>query len=172
MATYKSHDPRLRLTKQFGGALLKKSNAKTARPVSVKHGMHVVLKSSQASGGWSFRRIENSKKIQSILYSQAQKYGVRIQEVAKSSDHLQLIVKIKNREAFNAFMRAISGMIAMAVTGAAKTRALKTKFWDYRPWTRIVEILKKYSLVADESIQQFLISINIISQAPEALSSA
>jgi REP element-mobilizing transposase RayT len=159
IAIYKSQDPRLR--KQFGGALLKRSNAKKARPISTKHAMHVVLHSNQAKGAWSFRHHKNWKRISEILSVQARRYGVQLREVVNGGDHLQLILKIKNRELFNSFVRAISGIIAMTVTGAAKTRALKEKFWDFRPWSRVVALIRKYSVQADETVQKYLVEAKI-----------
>ncbi|WP_413559721.1 hypothetical protein [Bdellovibrio sp. HCB209] len=161
-AIYKSQDPRLRIHKQFGGALLKRSHAKTARPISTKHAMHVVLRSSQAKGNWSLRNSGNWKKISEILVAQARKYGVQLQEQVNGGDHLQLVIKIKNRTAFNGFMRSISGMIAMIVTNAAKTRSLKIKFWDFRPWTRVVELARGYLVRSDQVLQNYLYENKLI----------
>ncbi|MEK2689800.1 hypothetical protein [Bdellovibrio sp. GT3] len=159
MATYKSHDPRLRLLRQFGGALLKNSNAKSARPISTKHAMHVVLCSSQAVGDFSFRNSRNWKRITEILVQQAQKYRVELHEQVNGGDQLQILIKVKSRDSFNGFIRAISGMISMAVTGAAKTRALKTKFWSYRPWSRVVRLVRGYRIQVDEVVQQYVFEL-------------
>jgi hypothetical protein len=159
IAIYNSDDPRLR--KQFGGALLKNSNAKKARPISTKHAMHVVLQSSQARGAWSFRNHKNWNKVSGILVAQARRYQIQLREQVNGGDHIQLVLKIKNRELFNRFMRAISGMITMSVTGAAKTRALKDKFWDYRPWSRVVSLIRGYSVTQDRPLQKYLVEHRI-----------
>jgi hypothetical protein len=160
-AIYKSQDPRLRIHKQFGGALLKRSNAKKARPISTKHAMHLVLQSSQAKGTWSFRNPKNWKHVSEILTVQARRYGIQLREVVNGGDHLQLVLKIKNRELFNSFVRAISGIITMAVTGAAKTRALKDKFWDFRPWSRVVALIRGYTVHDDQTVQKYLVEHRI-----------
>lgn len=161
-----SQDPRLRIMKQFGGTLLKKSHAKVARPLSTKHAMHVVLRSSQARDEWSFRAHKNRKHIESILKAQAQRYGVKLLEFVNGGDHLQMVLKIADRVSFHSFMRAISGMIAMKVSGSAKTRALKNKFWNFRPWTRVVEWAQGISLAADELIHQHLEKMGLILDLP------
>jgi hypothetical protein len=63
-------------------------------------------------------------------------------------------------------MRAISGIIALKVTGARKTKELKQKFWDYRPWSRVVQWRKAYSVVKDYVIQNHLEAIGAISYKP------
>jgi putative transposase len=47
-------------------------------------------------------------------------------------------MKLSNRYAYAAFIRAISGAIALSVTGASKLKRLQRKFWDYRPYSRVV----------------------------------
>ncbi|WP_413291722.1 hypothetical protein ACLSU7_09905 [Bdellovibrio sp. HCB185ZH] len=123
--------------------------------------MHLVLQSTQAKGAWSFRNHKNWKRISDMLSLQARRYGVQLCEVVNGGDHLQLILKIKNRELFNSFVRAVSGIIAMMVTGAAKTRALKHKFWDFRPWSRVVALIRNYSVQGDEVVQKYLVEARI-----------
>ena len=161
-----SQDPRLRIMKQFGGTLLKKSHAKVARPISTKHAMHVVMRSSQARGEWSFRAQKHRKQVEGILRSQGIRYGVRILEFANGGDHFQMVLKITDRISFHSFLRAISGMIAMKVSDAAKTRALKNKFWDCRPWTRVVERIAGFSLADDSIVHRHLQDLKLLIDLP------
>lgn len=162
----KYQDPRLRVFKQFGGTLLKRSNAKLARPISIKHAMHVVLSSSQASGDWSLRSSRNLKIVDRVLREQARRYDVRVVEIANMGNQIQLLIKIADRGSFLAFLRAVSGIIAMKVTGAAKTRELKNKFWDFRPWSRVVELRRSFSLALDVFVQEYLVDIGFIASLP------
>lgn len=162
----KYQDPRLCVLKQFGGTLLKKSNAKLARPISIKHAMHVVFSSSQACGEWSLRSSRNFKIVDKILREQARRYGVRLVEVANMGNQIQLLIKIADRGSFLAYMRAVSGIIAMKVTGAAKTRGLSDKFWDCRPWSRIVVLKRAFSLALDILVQEHLVTIGFIASLP------
>ncbi len=162
----KYQDPRLRVFKQFGGTLLKQSNAKSARPISVKHAMHVVLSSSQASGEWSLRSSRNIKVVDRVVREQARRYGVRVVEFANMGNQLQLLIRIADRTSFLSFVRAVSGIISMRVTGAAKTRGLQDRFWNFRPWSRIVELKRALSLVRDELIQEHLVAIGFIASVP------
>lgn len=43
-----------------------------------------------------------------------------------------------HRNTYKPFIRALTGAIAMAVTGANRWKPLKEKFWDRRPYSRVV----------------------------------
>ena len=99
--------------------------------------MHLVLRSTHAKGAWSFRMHRN--RIQHILRKFAGKYGVKILDFANVGNHLHIHIKIGNRYLYRAFIRAITSAIAMAVTGASRWRKSGVKFWDRRPFTRVVK---------------------------------
>jgi len=42
----------------------------------------------------------------------------------------------------------------------------KEKFWDYRPWTRIVEWKKAYSIAKDYVIQNHLEAMGLVPYKP------
>ena len=108
--------------------------------------MHLVLRSSKAKGEWSFKKHANEKKVAQILNKFSQKYGVKILSTANVGNHLHFQIKLGNRFAYASFIRAITGAIAMAVTGKNRWTDNKTetklKFWDYRPFTRVVQSFK------------------------------
>lgn len=132
-----------KIEKEFGGAHLKKSHAKKARPIAVKKTMHLTLKSSQAKGIKSFRYDKyRIQKIDKVIKAQAQKFGVEIFNCANVGNHIHLLVKASYRKGFISFLRAISGILARIALGAERGRAKQTDstlgFWDQRPWTRIL----------------------------------
>ena len=53
--------------KAFGGALLKKGNPRGPRPISAKHAMHIVMRSSLAVGHKSFRNSKNEETVNTIV---------------------------------------------------------------------------------------------------------
>jgi REP element-mobilizing transposase RayT len=101
---------------------------------------------------WSFRKPINEKRIGFILKKFSTKYAVRIISMANVGNHLHFQIKLQNRFTYKPFIRAITGSIAQAVTG--KTRwsesvdlgtwkdRPKLKFWDYRPYTRVIHGFK------------------------------
>lgn len=64
-------------------------------------------------------------------------------------NHLHLHIKLSNRYTYKPFIRAVTAAIAMAVTGRNRwapqsgqrghqENLRRLKFWDYRPFSRIV----------------------------------
>jgi REP element-mobilizing transposase RayT len=74
----------------------------------------------------------------------ARKHGVRLHHYANVGNHLHLLVKTPTRTAFKNFLRELTGVVAVIVTGAKKGHALQRRgaglrgFWDFLPYTRIV----------------------------------
>ena len=104
--------------------------------------MHLVMRSSKAKGEWSFLRPKNKKRVKEIAFHHSKKYGVQIFSLANVGNHLHIHLKLSNRYSYRPFIRAISAAIAMAITGASRwsplKKSAKDRFWDYRPFTRIV----------------------------------
>jgi REP element-mobilizing transposase RayT len=84
-----------------------------------------------------------AQKIQLILQKFSAKYGVTLLSVANVGNHLHIHLKLSNRRTYSPFIRAITSAIAMAASGTSRwcTKAQKgiRKFWDYRPFTKVVE---------------------------------
>jgi REP element-mobilizing transposase RayT len=135
--------------KAFGGELMKSAKGRLGcRPISTKSTMHLILRSSKAKGDWSFKKIQNENKIKVVIQKFSRKYGVKILSLANVGNHLHFQIKLSNRRVYPSFIRAIAGSIAMAVTGSAKgkpfKKCAKDRFWDYRPFTRIVAGLRDF----------------------------
>jgi REP element-mobilizing transposase RayT len=102
----------LKQEKEFGGAHLKNSHAKKARPIAIKKTMHLTLRSSKAKGAFSFRSDKNRiQKIEKVVRTQAQKFGVEIFRYANVGNHLHLLVKASYRRGFICFLRSIQGSL-------------------------------------------------------------
>jgi REP element-mobilizing transposase RayT len=150
-------------TSRYGGSLQTTRKGRAyGRPVSTKHSMHFVLRSTKARGEWSFLR--HKKAIAEILKRFADKNGVKIESFANVGNHLHLHLKLANRHAYKPFIRAITSAIMMRVTGASRwkqysecasqlvrhnentsrqARSVRSgRFWDRRPFSRIVVSFK------------------------------
>lgn len=138
----------------YGGSLLKTRLGRSrARPLATRYTMHLVLRSAKAKGSWSFKQSRNEKKILDIIGRFSAKYGVRVLSLANVGNHLHFQIKLTNLEHYKRFIRAITAAIAMAVTGTSRWKPLKNdakvRFWDYRPFTRIVQSLKAMLRLSD-----------------------
>jgi len=127
----------------FGGRYLKNYNPKYDRPMDSKKALHLVLKSSQATGEKSFKSEKYEAKIWGIISHHAEKTGIKIYEYANGGNHLHLLLHAKHRDDYTAFIRAITGLIARTVGESERGKPLKKKFWDARPFSRIVGYAKK-----------------------------
>ena len=124
----------------------------TARPLSYRDTMHVVLRSSKAKGEWSFRKAKHRKNILRLVEKFSVMYDVHVLSMANVGNHLHFHVKLVSRDAYKAFIRAISGAIVMTVTGTSrwkKSATEKSKFWDLRPYSRIVLSLRQFLTLKD-----------------------
>ena len=67
---------------------------------------------------------------------------------ANVGNHLHLHIKLSHRYSYTPFIRAVTAAIAMAVTGASRWRPLAElcdgRFWDFRPFTRVVTGFKDH----------------------------
>jgi REP element-mobilizing transposase RayT len=130
-------------TSAYGGELSKTRSGRSGpRPISIKHSMHLVLRSSKAVGPWSFRKARNEAAIKNIFVRFGHKYGIQILRLANVGNHLHLQIKVANRYTFKAFIRATTAAITSVVTKCNAHQPLKKcfadRFFDYRPFTRFV----------------------------------
>ncbi len=144
-------------SKSYGGTLLKtRKGRRHARPISTTQSMHLVLRSSQAISEKSFTRPSHAREIKKIIDKFALKYGVRIQSLANVGTHLHFQLQFTKRQGYYRFIRAITAAIAMLITGRnrwtvarLKKNSEPKKFWDYRPFSRILTGLRDFLSVKD-----------------------
>lgn len=160
----------------YGGDLLKtRAGRRHGRPLSTRDTMHLVLRSTKAKGDWSFRRPKNAAGINRIIDRFSVMYGVRVISMANVGNHLHMQIKLSNRFTYKPFIRAVTAAIAMAITGRNRWTVAgidrekiegarnansdiacervspekREKFWDYRPFSRVVASFKAYLNLVD-----------------------
>jgi hypothetical protein len=148
-------------TKEFGGSRLK-GNAREARPISTRRPIHLVMRSSFAKGDRSFLKAGRAKQIETLVRRLGRENDVKVYRFANSGNHLHFLLLPKSRRAFNAYIRAISGLIARITLGVERGKALGLKFWDARPFTRIVEWGREFKVVCGYVLQNTLEAIGFI----------
>lgn len=157
--------PQLELLKKqkdsYGGSLRNTREGRAGpRPLSTRETMHLVLRSTKAVGEWSFKKRANEEKIRKILTRFSFKYGIRVLSIGIVGNHIHLQMKLGNRFAYKPFIRGLTASIAMAVTGVSRWKRIRgiggpqalnaahrhsatgEKFWDCRPFTRVVRGFK------------------------------
>ena len=150
--------------KYFGGAYLKNSNPKLKRPITTQRSMHLVLRSSMARGELSL--LKKQRAIDKILTAQAKRFGVQVYKQANGGNHLHLIVLPRSRIGFQSFLRSVTGLVARLILGVERGRAKGLRFWDQRPFTRVIEWGRDFGQVSAYLIQNTLEALGFIPYQP------
>ncbi|MBX9769192.1 MAG: transposase [Bdellovibrionales bacterium] len=158
---------------RFHGGRLLLGKRKSLRPLSTKDPIHLVPRSSWAKGRWSFLRPQNKPAIAYMIKALSEKYGVRIYRTAIQSNHLHLVLKIESRRTYKAFIRVLSAKIAVHVMKQETFEAFRKtlspsrgygpepqgkgqKFWQFRPFTRVLNWGKDFQRCCGYVIQNIL----------------
>jgi REP element-mobilizing transposase RayT len=153
--------------KEFGGSKrLKKAHAREARPISIKRPMHLVMRSTLATGERSFLRAKRARKIEELVHRLGKEKGVKVYRFANSGNHLHFIVLPRSREAFKSYIKAITGIIARLTLGAERGNAKKIRFWDAKPYTKIIEWGREYVTVCRYLLQNTLEALGFVAYQP------
>lgn len=120
----------------FGGSTLK-SHPKRARPIKPKKLHHVVMKSLVARGKFSMLSGTNSRTVKSIVYKNAGRFGVAIDQFENVGNHLHIAMRPSSQKAYTMFIKATSGAIALFLKKLGLNYT-KGKFWEARPFSRLV----------------------------------
>ncbi|MEQ1666219.1 MAG: transposase [Bdellovibrionales bacterium] len=150
--------------KYFGGAALNKSNPKIARPLSIKRPMHLVMRSSKARGAYSL--LNKSREVFNVIYNQGRIHGVKIYRYANAGNHLHIVILPRSTWAYKKFIRSITGLIARLIMRVERGKAKNIKFWDQRPFTRIVEWGRDFKRVSNYLLQNTLEAIGFVAYIP------
>ncbi len=147
--------------KSFGGSLLK-GNPRDARPISTKRPIHLVMRSSLARGRRSFLSPAIAQRIQRLVYRLARNRGITIYRFANSGNHLHIIARTPSRESYRGYVRALSGIIARITLGVERGKSKGLRFWDARPFTRIIEWGREYKIASKYVTQNLLEALGFI----------
>jgi REP element-mobilizing transposase RayT len=115
---------------EFGGSLIL-GKRKTARPLSVKNPIHLILKSTGAS---CF--VPGDRRIENLIRSHAEKYGIKIYRLSPNWSHIHMVLKLPSKKAYLDFIRTITACLVRFIS-KLKGKNLKGLF-DLRPFTRIL----------------------------------
>lgn len=127
------------------GGQIRRGKRKTARPIDLKRPLHLVLRSSMARGRRSMLAPAYERRVRAVVDAASKKYGVRVHRFVNVGNHLHLLVQTRTRRAFQGFLREIAGAVAMLITGARKSHALGSRFWDLLAYTRVVSWGRDFS---------------------------
>ena len=126
--------------KIFGGETLI-GKRKTARPLSDKKTIHLILKSNSVKVF-----TPTNKSLKRLIYNLAEKYSIKIYELALNHNHIHFVLRLKNKELYKFFIRELTSKMALAIR--KKLPHVKT-ILSLRPYSRILEWGKDFENVVD-----------------------
>jgi REP element-mobilizing transposase RayT len=147
--------------KEFGGTAMR-GNAREQRPIAIKRPMHLVMRSTLAVGERSFLNSKRARKIEALVHRLGKERGVKVYRFANSGNHLHLVVLPRSRQAFKSYIKAVTGIIARLSLGVERGSAKGIKFWDAKPYTRIIEWGREYRSVCNYLLQNTLEALGFI----------
>ena len=115
--------------KTFGGETLM-GKRKTARPLSDKKPIHLILRSNTVKVF-----APTNKSLKRLIYNLAEKYSIKIYELALNHSHIHFVIKLKDKNLYKFFIRELSSKMAQAIR--KKLPHVKT-ILSLRPCTRIL----------------------------------
>ena len=136
----REHGPR---RSRHGGGL-EKNKRKLSRPFQKTKPLHIVLKSSHATGSRSLRSASNRVAVDTMINDQSRKVSAKIHAKQNVGNHVHLLMSFKTKTALTKFLKAIASMIARHVTQARKGKPAGFRFWDEIPFSRIVDGLRDF----------------------------
>jgi REP element-mobilizing transposase RayT len=155
--------------KEFGGSKrLKRANARAPRPISIKRPMHLVMRSTLATGEFSFLRAKRARKIETLVHKLGKETGVKVYRFANSGNHLHFIVLPSSRDAFKAYIKAVTGIIARLTLGVERGNSKGLRFWDAKPYTRILEWGRDFRTACRYVLQNTLEALGFIPYQPRS----
>jgi REP element-mobilizing transposase RayT len=119
------------------GGNLNKGKRKTARPLRLDKPIHLVLKAGE-------NIFENRSVIITTAANLSHRFGVKIYDLAPAHDHLHLVIKIRSREKFAKYLRAVTSVVA---------RTLGTKIWAQSPYTKVASWGRQYRNLQNYMVQ-------------------
>jgi len=116
--------------KEFGGSLLA-GKRKTQRPLSIKAPIHLILKADQ-KGIFN----PSNRSLDQLIRKTATQFQIQLYDLAINWSHIHLLVRIKSRQDYVAFIRALTSLMTQAVK---RSKSQFTKIFTLRPFTRILK---------------------------------
>ena len=128
--------------------------------------MHVTIRSSFAKGKWSFLHPNQASYIRALVPALAKQCHVQLYRWSQNSNHLHMLIRAGTRGGFKRFLRVLSSRIAQRITGSRKGKTFGRRFFDFIPFTRIIEWGRDFKEVVAYVYKNTLEATGLISYTP------
>lgn len=140
--------------KEFGGSLIL-GKRKSRRPLSTKHPIHLVLKSTGSS---HFN--PGNRRIDKLIRDQAKKYGIKVYDIALSWSHIHMLLKLPSRMAYLSFIRTVTALLVRLVS--------KKKIFDLRPYTKVLSWGRQFKKVVEYHTLNTLEALRLVTRKEQS----
>ncbi len=144
--------------KLYGGALRYR---KLPRPIEEKKALHLILRCGVNRQGFSLRTYVSL--INAYILKFSSQFQVKIYKHSVNSNHIHILLKVNDREAFKRFIRSVSASIAVSVKAQYDYEGT---FWQNRPFTRVVTWGREYSGIKEYIFQNFKEAVGFMAYQP------
>ncbi len=139
--------------REFGGSLLD-GKRKSKRPLSTKHPLHLILKSSH-NGLFN----PGNQSLEKLIRSQAKKFGIKIYDLALNWSHIHFLIKLQDRRDYVKFVRSLTSILAIKIR---KMKPHLKAIFDLRPYTRIISWGRDFKEVLNYQVLNQLEALGLI----------
>lgn len=137
---------------EYGGSL-GKGQRKTARPLSKKNALKIVLRGDTKKSG---SLLKFRKDIDRYFAKFQKQFNVKVYKYSLVSNHIHFVALFPTRDQYRRFIRALTGTIAR------KTKII----WISKPWSRILAWGKAFRIALQYVEQNHLEAIGAIPFVP------
>jgi REP element-mobilizing transposase RayT len=134
--------------KEFGGELLI-GKRKSKRPLSTKNPIHLVLR-ADLKGVFN----PTNRSLQKLIQSTAQEFQIKIYDFAINWNHIHLVIKLKQREDYTKFIRALTSKLSLKVSRMMKEKFSRSNKLPMENSTSSINLKIKISVRNDEQIDR------------------
>jgi hypothetical protein len=124
------------------------------------------MRSRFAVGKNSFRQKHLADGIFAIVQKQCERFNVRLYQYGNGGNHLHLMVMPRSRRGYCGFIRSVTGLIARLTLRTERSRPKNLKFWDARPFSRVVIWGRDFRQLSQYLVQNTLEAFGFIEHHP------
>ncbi len=146
-------------TKTFYGGTLR--YRKLLRTIEDKKALHLILSCGLNRQGFSLRTYVSLINAYILKFSSL--FQVKIYKLSVNSNHIHILLKVRDRDAFKRFIRSVSASIAVSIKAQYDYEG---PFWQDRPFTRVVTWGREYSGIKEYILLNFKEAVGFVAYKP------
>lgn len=120
---------------------------KFKRPFVASHPIHVTLRSEIAKKQYSLLSPRTRTWLEAYVPKLAKQLSIHLYSWSINSNHFHFVLSSKSRVSFLTFLKIVASRTARFVLNAEKGRPKNMRFWQKRPYSRVLTWGREFSHV-------------------------